>query len=208
MNVKTRDKKILEDYEQEMPTHLICSKYNMTPIELTSYIKECGLDTLRTYRMEGKIEYNEGKLPIESESHSNLIYKSIEELWDKNKTFITLDDAPRPDVIIIDWDNREVVAIEAQANGNPGNDKINIYNLNKPLKPFDTLVIYRENSSNTIELVPKKVESVDYIFMTCKKCSHRWLPNYTRLFKKKIGEPIYLQCSKCSTNNLVPNYLK
>jgi len=201
------DQKILEEYKSGEPIHIICSRYRMAPFELLEFIKSSGLDYTRVYKLEGKVDYNmfDKRSPHDTESHTKLVYEAIEEFWDPNKSFITLDNSPRPDVIIIDWENKEIIAVEAQIDSSSNHTKEWLYNGDNPLKPFDTLIIYNPKGKKEIELVSKKVKSVKDIYMKCLKCNHRWRlkrGSWTKKDKK------YAQCSKCHTDNLIPESLK
>ena len=79
------------------------------------------------------------KSPIE---HRELLDMALANVVDKNSdcTIIEFDSMPRPDSIVIDWDNRKVTAIEAQ-NSNEYKSKLAYYTSPLFAKPIDKLVI-------------------------------------------------------------------
>jgi len=203
--VEKINQEILTAYKNGEPIHLICTKFLLKPFELTDFIRERGLDFMRTYKLEGKVDYDKFSQTKHCRTeHLKLVYSAIQELWDGNKTFITVDDPPRPDVIVIDWENREVIAVEAQMDSADNMSKAKMYNDNNPLKPFDTLILYNHGSRKQIELIKNKVKNMSDIFMKCVKCNHKWkLKPY---MWSKVNKK-YSQCSVCKTNNLIPEAL-
>ena len=197
------NKSIIEEYNRGDPIHIICTRYQMAPIDLLNFLKGRGIDYKRVFKLEGRIIYN--KKTDNREKHTRLIYRAIEELWDSKKSFLTLDDNPRPDVIIIDWENKELIAVEAQVDSSSNTLKASMYYKNNPLKPFDTLILYNLNGKEEIELVPSRIQTIENIYMKCVKCGHRWRLKHSSWAKQ---DKEYAQCSKCYTDNLIPESLK
>jgi len=203
-------KDILEDYKNNVPVDEILERHGIhCRADLVPIIRGAGLDPAEVYRIDltklkSKEEVKKKKEKISRDLHKKLIYEVIDELWDINKTFITIDDNPRPDVIVIDWESRQITAVEVETGGE-GKKKTKVYDSQKNLKPFNTLLIKTAKNIRKIEYdVGKQINPKDNTYMSCLNCGHTWLPRVENWKETNQSKRKYLQCSMCGTLNYIP----
>ena len=140
---------VKSDYESKKESvSSLLSKYNLSSGTFYKILKN---QKVRLRAKGPKKPYHPPGTRIPKTLHNRLIAIATSPFQSSNHTILKLDDAPRPDALIVDWENKTITAIEAETWGD-GTNKISLYKNSRFNKPIDTLIIQTIGDKKIISL--------------------------------------------------------